>query len=125
MTHHMDNLISSMHEHDKFRKWSVLNLGLNYDSMSDMEEEAPKDGDTTNEVELHRLKRAKKLVHHHHKHLLTNKEERKAFRALHSWEWFEIAQKGTKRKRKLVARFAPLELTGKSTRPYQTLTIID
>ena len=122
MTHTMDNKISSMHEHDE---WSVETLGLNYDSKSDMEEEATKDGDTTNEVELHRLKRAKKLVHHHHKHLLTNEEERKAFRSLPSWKWFEIAQKGTKRKRKLVARFAPLELTGKSTRPYQTLTIID
>ena len=123
MTHTMDNKISSMHEHDE---WSVSKLGLNYDSKSDMEEEATKDGDTTNEVELHRLKRAKKMVHHYHKHLLTTEEEKRAFRALSPHEWFEIAhQKGTKRKRKLVARLAPLELTGKSTRPYQTLVIID
>ena len=123
MTHTMDNKISSMHEHDE---WSVSKLGLNYDSKSDMEEEATKDGDTTNEVELHRLKRAKKMVHHYHKHLLTTEEEKRDFRALSPHEWFEIAhQKGTKRKRKLVARLAPLELTGKSTRPYQTLVIID
>ena len=108
----MDNSIASI-------------LGLNYDSESDMEKEAPKDGDTTNEVELHRLERTKKLVHHHYKHLLTNENERKAFRELPAWKWFEIAQAGTKRKRKLVERFAPLEMTGKSTRPYLTLTIID
>ena len=120
----ISQLREGMHEDDK---WSVLNLDLNYESMSDMEEEAPiKDGDTTNEVELHRLKRAKKMVHHYHKHLLTTEEEKRAFRALSPHEWFEIAhQKGTKRKRKLVARLAPLELTGKSTRPYQTLVIID
>ena len=120
VTHNV--LISSMHEHDK---WSMENLGLEYDSMSDMEEEDPNDGDSTNDVELHLLKKGKKLVHHYHKHLLTNEEERKAFRSLPPYKWFAIAQKGTKRKRKLVERFAPRQLTGKSTLAYHTITIID